>query len=365
MPEGNKVTTKDEPHPGIELVLEHLKDVRAFDFTGYKRATLSRRIEKRMEQVGIDDHERYVEYLEVHPEEFEPLFNTILINVTSFFRDAEAWEAVRDVALPNMIERKPTGPIRVWSAGCSSGQEAYSALMLLAEALGVDAVKDRVKVYATDVDEEALDQARQAVYSGRELESLPEDLAEKYFEPTANGLSFSTELRRLVIFGRHDLLQDAPISRVDLLLCRNTLMYFNTDVQGRLVNRLHFSLADGGFLLLGKVEMLLGQGDLFEPVDVKRRLFRKLNPPTLRGRLLAMANQAAPHVMVEDPERIIDAAFEHGADAQVVLDAQDILVGVNSVAVQHPARDGRTSVPGPRAVVPASRTSLRHRRRPQ
>src|SRR4051812_41580021 len=106
---------------GVELVLDHLRDTRAFDFTGYKRATLSRRIQKRMEQVGIASHLDYVDYLEVHPDEFEPLFNTILINVTSFFRDPDAWESLRTQSLPDLLDRKVDRPIRVWSAGCSSG----------------------------------------------------------------------------------------------------------------------------------------------------------------------------------------------------------------------------------------------------
>jgi CheR methyltransferase, SAM binding domain/CheR methyltransferase, all-alpha domain len=181
--------------PGVELVLNHLKDTRAFEFTGYKRATLSRCIDKRMEQVGVGSHEDYVDYLEVHPERFEPLFNTILINVTSFFRDADAWESVRSHTLPDLLSRNPDGPIRVWSAGCSSGEEAYSAMMLLAESIGADEVKERVKVYATDVDEEALNQARQATYTEREMESVPAELRE-YFEPLAAGSSFSTDLRR-------------------------------------------------------------------------------------------------------------------------------------------------------------------------
>jgi two-component system CheB/CheR fusion protein len=109
---------------GIELVLDHLKETRAFDFTGYKRATLTRRIKKRMHQVGVSSEDEYVDYLEVHPEEFEPLLNTILINVTSFYRDPDAWMAVRQNVLPDLRQRKPHGPIRVWSAGCASGQEA-------------------------------------------------------------------------------------------------------------------------------------------------------------------------------------------------------------------------------------------------
>jgi len=300
---------------GLELVLNHLKDSRAFDFTGYKRATLARRVEKRMGEVGIAVHDDYVDFLEVHPEEFEPLFNTILINVTSFFRDSDAWEVLRETVLPELLERKAEGPLRIWSAGCSSGQEAYSVVMLLAELIGVEAVTERVKVYATDVDEEALEQARLAAYTAREMESVPDELADRYFDRSPDGAVFSPELRRTVIFGRHDLLQDAPISRVDLLLCRNTLMYFDASVQHDLAQRLHFSLADGGYLMLGKVEMLLGQGHVFEPVANKQRIFRKITVPTMRGRLLAMAGRV-PSTDGELGPHVLEAAFEPSGPGQ-------------------------------------------------
>src|SRR5262249_3739154 len=194
-----------------------------------------------------------------------------------------------DTIIPRLAEGD--GPIRVWSAGCASGQEAYTAVMLLAEAIGVDAVKERVKVYATDIDEEALEQARRAVYTDRELESLPDELQDRYFDRRPNGGVFSNDLRRVVIFGRHDLLRDAPIPRVQLLLCRNTLMYFNSDVQYSLVQRLQFSLVNHGFLVLGKVEMLLGHSENFEAVDVKQRIFRKAAPASLRSRLLTLAGR--------------------------------------------------------------------------
>lgn len=166
------------PDPGIEHILRYLRDARLFDFTGYKRGTLARRIDKRMQQVLMTagDYHGYVDYLEVHPEEFEQLFNTILINVTSFFRDPDTWDLLRKPALSELLERRGDAPIRVWSAGCATGQEAYSAVMMLAEELGRETVKDRVKVYATDLDSEALEYARQATYTAREVESVPPDL---------------------------------------------------------------------------------------------------------------------------------------------------------------------------------------------
>jgi two-component system, chemotaxis family, CheB/CheR fusion protein len=321
----DRVASTDDP--GLEALLEHLKQARAFDFTGYKRATLSRRIEKRMQQVGVERHEDYVDFLQVHPEEFEQLFNTILINVTGFFRDAEMWRALRETVVPELVERDE---IRVWSAGSASGEEAYSVAMLFADVLGVEDAKKRLKVYATDVDSAALDDARHAVYAGRQLEGLPEGYLDRYFEPAARGHTFSGDLRRTVIFGRHDLLVDAPISRVDLLLCRNTLMYFNADVQTTLVHRLHFALNDGGFLTLGKVEMLLGKQGLFEPVDMKQRIFRKVSRVPLRSRLLAMAGSTGVDGGVADP--VLESAFEHAPGAQLLLDGTSRLAAANAQA---------------------------------
>jgi two-component system, chemotaxis family, CheB/CheR fusion protein len=230
-----------------------------------------------MSQVDITDYQDYLDYLQVHPDEFTALFNSILINVTGFFRDADAWDYVRAEVLPSLVATKPIdAPIRVWSAGCASGEEAYTLAMALAEALGADAFRDRVKIYATDVDEEQLNEARQGTYGEREIQAVPSELVERYFEPTGNRFVFRKDLRRSVIFGRNDLVQDAPISRIDLLACRNTLMYFNAETQAKILRRFHFALADGGVLFLGKAEMLLSHSALFTPVDLKRRVFRRM-----------------------------------------------------------------------------------------
>src|SRR5262245_45239972 len=317
---------------GLDGLLQHLREVRAFDFTGYKRATLTRRVDKRMQQLGVNGHDEYVDYLQVHPDEFEQLFNTILINVTSFFRDPDTWEALRQ-QVPRILERADGREIRVWSAGCASGQEAYSAVMLFADHLGLDEVGDRLKVYATDVDNDALEQARQAVYSARELEDLPEEMLAKYFENNARGRAFRSDLRRLVIFGRHDLLQDPPISRIDLLLCRNTLMYFNTDVQTQIVTRLHYSLADEGILVLGRVESLLGQQGLFNVLDAKQHLFSKVPRSSLRSRLLGLGAPAfgAMYAPAEEAD-LAQVAFDNHPTAQLLLDGAGVLVASNTNA---------------------------------
>src|SRR4029453_7107400 len=167
----------------FERLLEHLKQTRGFDFMAYKRSTLTRRIEKRMGAVDISSYEAYQDHLEVHPEEFDHLFATILINVTSFFRDPETFEYLRHDAVPALLQSKsPDAHIRVWSAGCASGEECYSIAILFAEALGAEQYRERGKVFATRVDEGDLAIARQAAYTDRAVENVSDELRAKYFD---------------------------------------------------------------------------------------------------------------------------------------------------------------------------------------
>src|SRR3954469_3784745 len=274
--------------PQFERLLQFLKESRSFDFTGYKRPSLMRRVRYRMQELGVQTFENYQDMLQLDPDEFTALFNTILINVTSFFRDSEAWQTLRENLLPAILHASDSVPIRVWSAGCSAGQEAYSAAMLLHDLMGGD-FRERVKIYATDVDEEALNYARQASYTEREIRGLPESYRERYFDLSAGRYVFIPDLRRSVIFGRNDLTRDASISRIDLLLCRNTLMYFNAETQSRIVNRLAFALRPSGVLFLGKAEMLLNHGSVFDPIDLKRRFFRRVRSDVAEGAGLGTA----------------------------------------------------------------------------
>lgn len=320
---------------GFEHLLEYLRRTRGFDLGGYKPTSLARRILRRMQLIPIESYDDYVDYLEVHPEEFGQLFNTILINVTDFFRDPPSWEVLQAEIIPQILQAKRNGePIRVWSAGCATGQEAYTLAMVFAEAVGTRAFQDRVKIYATDADEDALAQARTASYSAKEVQSIPANLLEKYFEKNNGRYTFRTELRRGVIFGRHDLVQDAPISRVDLLVCRNALMYFNSEAQARILLRLHFALNDHGFLFLGRAEMLMTRSSLFAPVNFKSRIFSKGNNGSLRDRLLEMAqtndvdvgNQLARQI------RLREAAIDTAPLAELVVDLDGTLVLVNERA---------------------------------
>src|SRR5262249_19803598 len=217
-----------------------------------KRSTLMRRVHKRMEFVGIDTYGDYLDHLQVHPDEFTELFNFILINVTSFFRDDAVWSYVATDVIPRIVASKgPSASVRVWDAGCASGEETYTIAMLLAEELGRESFVERVKIYATDVDERALEQARHGEYVTKHLDAVPSELRDRYFTAAANdGWSFDRALRRAVVFGRHDLVQDAPISRIDLLVCRNTLMYFNSDIQAKILANFRFALPPSRFLIL-------------------------------------------------------------------------------------------------------------------
>jgi two-component system CheB/CheR fusion protein len=323
---------RDQP---FEALLDFLKRSRGFDFTGYKRASLQRRIDKRMREVGVAGYEEYRRELEAHPDEFAQLFNTVLINVTAFFRDEIPWDFLRSDVIPRLLAAKGHDePIRVWSAGCATGEEAYSLAMTIAEVVGLDVFRERVKIYATDVDEEALAAARAAVYTAKQVSGVEPALLEKYFERHDGRYAFRKDLRRSIIFGRNDLVQDAPISRIDLLVCRNTLMYFDVATQAKVLSHFHFALNDGGFLFLGRAETLYTHGASFAPVDLKRRLFTKVPRPGGRERtVLAAGTPPTESVPAAGAQgRLRDAAFESGAAAQVVVDRNGALALANERA---------------------------------
>jgi two-component system CheB/CheR fusion protein len=254
---------------------------------------------------------------------------TILINVTAFFRDEPAWDVLRTTVIPALLQRRGGDePIRVWSA---SGEESYSIAILLAEALGREAFAERVKIYATDIDEEALSDARRATYDPKQVDAVPAELLHKYFRPEGDRVAFDGDLRRSVIFGWHDLLHDAPISRINLVVCRNTLMYFGSEAQSRILSRFQYALVDDGFLVLGKAEMLLARPDVFAPMDLHSRIFRKVNSESLPERFSSITPErrdeprTAAMIMRADLHSI---AFDLAPIAQLVIDVVDEIATV-------------------------------------
>ena len=311
----------------FEALLDHLRTHRAADFTGYKRASLMRLVDRRLAATGATTYRDYQDLLEADPGEFARLFDGLLVNVTSFFRDPPVWDALRTRVLPELLAALPDdAPLRVWSAACATGQEAYSLALLLDEVLGREAYLQRVKIYATDIDEAALAVGRAGRYPAAALDAVPEHLRDRGFDGTGDVLAVSAELRPSVVFGRHDLIQDAPISRITLLACRNALMYFNPETQARVLERLSFALADPGVLVLGRAEMLLTHSGVFAPRDLPSRIFRRTDRRDLRG----LRTPAGSPLL----SKVAQAAFVSAPEAQLVLDAEGGLALVNEVAVR-------------------------------
>ncbi len=317
----------------FQNLIRYIQESRGIDFRGYKSTSLRRRIGLRMEQVGAPDYEAYHEFLEAHPQEFAELLNTILINVTSFFRDPEAWELLKTDIVAKLVASKQHDVIRIWSIGCASGEEPYSLAILFAEAMGLSEFSQRVKIYATDLDEPALNVARRATYLARDVEHLPEALRQKYFEHAGNHYVVSRELRKCVIFGRHNIVHDAPISRINLVVCRNLLIYLETDTQNAVLPRLHYALVDDGILFLGKAETQLARSKLFRSIDLKHRLFQKVPQDWRRARgdggvLVSDADSDPPALQ----NRMLQAIVDNVANAVLAVDSDGILIFANAQA---------------------------------
>lgn len=262
----------------LEDLLVYLKQVQRVDLMSYKRPSLLRRIPIRMQQVGAKHYQDYLNLLQQQPDEVNQLLHTVFINLTGFFRDRLVWDCLENELIPKIIANKsPTEPIRVWSAGCASGEETYSLSMLLAETLGIEQFQQRVKVYGSDVDYEAVMQARRGCYPAATVSKIPPNLLERYFERTTAGYCWRKDLRRPVII-QHDLIEDPPLPEIDLLLCRNILIYLTSEAQMRALVRFHFSLREDGFLVLGQSENLITplQRSLFTSINRQARVFTKV-----------------------------------------------------------------------------------------
>lgn len=263
-----------EPHTLKDLV-RRLAEERGIDLRGYKTTTLERRVRRRMQQLRITSYDEYLNYIARDPGETAKLLDTVLINVTRFFRDIQAWDVLGQQVLPALFKSRPVGSsFRVWSAGCATGEEPYSVSIQLCELLGPRVKEYEIKIYATDNDESALNIARRAEYAPEALRGVSPEIKEKYF--TGERLMrVARDVRRMVIFGRSNLLTDAPISHVDLLLCRNVLIYFDATAQAHILGRLKYALNEGGILFLGKSESQLKRNFEFIPIDPRWRIFQR------------------------------------------------------------------------------------------
>ena len=313
------MTTPD----ALDEILDFLNLERGVAFGRYRRAGLERRVKKRLAATRMADYGAYLDYVKQHPEELSALFDVLLINVTSFFRDPETWEALRQDILPTFLTARPHAPLRAWSAGCATGEEAYSIAIVLCELLGEEQMVRRVKIYATDMDDDALQRARRGTYTERAAGSIPPPLRAKYLLAVEGRYEIRSTLRRCVVFGRHDLMKDPPLSRIDLLACRNTLMYLNAETQAKALRNLRFALRDGAILMLGRAEGILADKEGFTPLNLKRRIF------AARGGLEARPSIYPP--TDRDPA-VLPAAYDAGANAQIVVDSNGALLLANARA---------------------------------
>lgn len=283
-------------------ILELLRTQTGHDFSQYKVGTVRRRIERRMAVHRLDSLQAYADHLHATPAEVRNLFFDLPIGVTAFFRDPEAFEALETDVLPRLLAGKDlAGTVRIWSVGCSTGEEPYSIGMLVLEALWRMGRAQRVQVFATDLDHRAISVARAGLYPASVASELRAERLARFFtrEMEGNAYRVSKALRDIMVFSEHDVIRDPPFSRIDLIVCRNLLIYFEADLQKRVIPLLHYALSPGGILFLGPSESVGENGELFSVRDRRAKLFARREPgrPT---RLNYPASAAQP-VAIKDP----------------------------------------------------------------
>jgi two-component system, chemotaxis family, CheB/CheR fusion protein len=279
MPHLAESQASDDEQALIEI-FTHLRLRTGHDFTNYKRATVLRRLERRLAVREIISLPEYARYLRERADEADALLRELLISVTNFFRDRAVWDKVEEIVVPELLRGKGADDhVRVWVAGCATGEEAYSMAMLLADATAQLAYMPDVQIFATDIDERAVARARTGFYSVAETADVPPESLRRYFLKEPDGYRVRRELREMVLFAHHNLIKDPPFSHLDLVSCRNVLIYLNRTAQQRAMEVLQFALEPGGYLLLGTAESVDGAGPLFSTVDKEAHIYQSRAVP--------------------------------------------------------------------------------------
>src|SRR5215212_9073628 len=293
--------------------LDRVREHTGLDFSAYKRATIVRRLQRRMAAVGTATLSDYRRYVERHPEELQRLVASFLIKVTQFFRDPELFTYLRDRVLPGLVnEARERGELRIWSAGCATGEEAYTLAMLVSDLIAEDADELPVRIFATDIASDAVEFARRGVYTKAALEGLPSDFAGRHFTAVDGAFEVRKHVRSLVVFGEHDLGNRAPFPRIDLVLCRNVLIYFTPELQRKALELFAYSLRQGGYLALGKAETVSPLPEFFSLEQPRLKIFRRAGAPAPipAGRVLSIGPsvRAGRRLNVPAPETARTAA---------------------------------------------------------
>ncbi|MGC2238520.1 MAG: CheR family methyltransferase [Pyrinomonadaceae bacterium] len=265
----------EEQQSALREIFTHLRVRTGHDFTNYKRATVLRRIERRINVRVLPNLPAYAAYLRANNDETQALLKDLLISVTNFFRNKKAFQYLEAEIIPKILEGKKSGEqIRLWVAGCATGEEAYSLAMLLAEKINAAPDAPTVQIFATDIDEDAIASARNGFYTLNDAADVSPERLRRFFTKEKEGYRIRRELRELILFAKHNLLKDPPFSRLDLATCRNLLIYFNRTAQERAMETFHFALQPGGYLFLGSSESVDGANDLYTPVSREYRIFQ-------------------------------------------------------------------------------------------
>ena len=333
----------------LKTICELLHTEIGHDFGQYKEKTLLRRIQRRMLVVQAEGVTDYIDYLRQHPNEHELLFREFLIGVTEFFRDPVAFEALRTIAIPSLLADKTSADVlRVWVPGCATGEEAYSIAILLREAMGSQRGL-KVKIFATDIDDQAIGAARAGRYRSPLIGISPER-QERWFTKDRDDYCVVKQIREMCIFSPHSVIKDPPFSRMDLVSCRNLLIYLNNDLQDRLVQSFHYALRPGGFLLLGTSERLAKNASLFTELDKKQRLYvrrddthsRPRSFPSARPR---QANNTEHAEHATPPRHLEDLIDQHARQALEPWSPAYVVINANHDVLRFGGDTGRYLAP--------------------
>jgi two-component system, chemotaxis family, CheB/CheR fusion protein len=261
---------------GLKNIFALLRSRTEVDFSQYRKTTVRRRIQRRMVVHRIEDVDDYFTYLKRNSEEIDSLFREMLIHVTGFFRESETFDVLQTAVLPRLLEKRgQNDPIRIWLPGCSTGEEAYSLAIIVTEFFDNRSESPAIQIFATDVSDRVLELARKGVFDSNIESAITKERLRRFFSKNERGYQINKHIRDLCVFARQNVLRDPPFSRLDLISCRNVLIYFETAAQKKLIPFFHYALKPGGFLLLGGAETVGNFSDLFEPVDSKTKLFAK------------------------------------------------------------------------------------------
>jgi two-component system CheB/CheR fusion protein len=318
---GVAVQDLDGQDEACKKILDLLHDTVGLDFSNYKRSTITRRIHRQIFIHKMDSIAEYLEYLRESPGEVAALAEDLLIQVTSFFREPELFDKMRTEIFPRLFQyREPDATIRLWVPGCSTGEEVYSFLICLLESMEDHSAEFPIQVFASDISEQALNKAREGKYSERQVSGLSEERLGRFFDKDNGNYRVKKELRELCIFAYQDVTKDPPFSRLDLISCRNLLIYFGIPVQRKVLPLFHYSLNPGGILVLGISETIGPFTDLFETVDQKFRIYRKKPGPGRYPNIMPFSMKAtgAP-VSRRQVHTFDERAFDPVADANRII----------------------------------------------